>query len=66
MNHALFDEAETLVDRETQVVEGQELSRELVAVVVWEGHPQRDFDLTAEFAAEARARGMDVDEIMTM
>jgi hypothetical protein len=37
----------------------------VLAVVVWEGQPRSDGDFTAQFRDEARARGIDVEEILT-
>lgn len=43
-----------------------ELGTEAVAVIVWNGKPRGNGDLTAQFAATARARGMAVEELTTL
>lgn len=60
VNAALLDQAEALAIR----TEPGAL-RPVLAIIVWEGHTRGDGDLTADFAAKARARGIPVTEILT-
>ena len=43
-----------------------ELDTEAAGVMVWDGKPRGADDLTVQFAASARARGMRVEEVMTL
>jgi broad specificity phosphatase PhoE len=60
VNGALLDEAETIA----RLAPAGAL-RPVLAVVVWEGQTRGEGDLTADFAARARARGIPVSEILT-
>ncbi len=55
VNEALLDEAQMLLPAGGRVT----------AVLVWEGRPREGTDITASFAASARARGIPVDDILT-
>lgn len=50
---AVLDEADRLAGPDGRVL----------AVIVWEGAPRGEGDLTVAFAEAARARGMDVEEV---
>jgi len=56
VNRAILDEAAAL---------GRAASVEVVAVLVWEGAPRGDDDVTAAFGAEARRRGYRVEQVTT-
>lgn len=43
-----------------------ELNTEAIAVIVWDGKPRADDDVTAQFAASARDHGMAVEELTTL
>jgi hypothetical protein len=59
----------TILDIATREARGgarEASARDACAVIVWEGSPRGDDDLTAHFAATARARGLEVVEIRTL
>jgi len=60
VNAALLDQATVLAG---DAPEGA--LRPVLAVIVWEGSTRGDGDLTADFAARARSRGIPVSEILT-
>jgi hypothetical protein len=41
-------------------------SRELVAVIIWEGQPKKEVDTTAHFKSEAEKNGFGIKEIITL
>jgi hypothetical protein len=55
-NHAILREAATLA---------RAANADVAAVLVWEGAPRPDDDVTAAFGAEARKRGWRVEHVMT-
>jgi hypothetical protein len=56
-NHAILDEAEALATA---------LHQPATAVLIWDGASRGDHDLTEEFGAEARKRGLAVTEVRTV
>ena len=56
-NQAIMREAATLA---------RESKAEVVAVLVWEGTPRADDDVTAAFGDEARKRGWRVEQVKTL
>jgi hypothetical protein len=56
VNEAVLDHALLLA---------REAGHGVLAVVAWEGQPRGDDDLTAAFARAARARGREVEEVLT-
>jgi hypothetical protein len=56
-NHAILDEAARLA---------RASNGEVVAVLIWEGVPRSDDDITAAFAEEARKRGCLVEQVKTL
>lgn len=60
VNAAILEDAEALARRAPAGA-----AHPILAVVVWEGAPRGADDLTADFAAKARARGIPVSEILT-
>jgi hypothetical protein len=56
-NEAIMSEAATLAN---------ELNAEVVAVLVWEGAPRADDDVTAAFGDQARKRGWRVEQVNTL
>ena len=63
-NKVILDEALALV-RQTPHDKGEEPPDPALAVLVWDGQPRGEGDLTLDFADEARARGLPVVEIAT-
>ena len=63
-NEVILDEALTLA-RQAPHDKGEQSARSVLAVVVWDGQPRGEGDLTVDFADEARARGLPVIEIAT-
>jgi hypothetical protein len=61
-NRVILDEAQKLVP---QVPPERASSHPLHAVIVWEGKPRGEGDITADFANEAHARSIPVTEILT-
>lgn len=62
---AIFDGAQELAAAEPRSGR-QHGAGQVTAVIVWDGTPRGDDDLTAHFAAEARRRGIPVREIRTL
>ena len=56
-NHLILDEAIAL---------GRERHDEVAALILWDGAPRGAPDYTADFAAEARTRGLKVLELSTL
>ncbi len=56
-NHDILDQAEELAE---------ELGRPIAAVVVWNGQPRGEEDVTGHFLEEAKQRGLKVTEISTI
>jgi hypothetical protein len=56
-NHAILDEAIALANA---------VHKPVVAVLIWDGVPRGDHDLTDEFGVEARERGLAVVEVKTI
>lgn len=55
-----------ILDEAVQLQTGKgKYEHPILAVIVWEGAPRGDNDLTAAFAEEAAARGFAVEEILT-
>ncbi len=63
-NRVILDEALTLA-RRTPHDKGEQSANSVLAVLVWDGQSRGEGDLTADFADEARARGLTVIEIAT-
>lgn len=64
-NKAILDEAQALARQYSQSV-SESPTHSILALIVWEGQPRGEGDLTADFANEARARAIPVIEIATM
>lgn len=64
-NRAILNEAQTLASQ-TSPGKAASLSQNLLAVIVWDGLSRGEDDLTADFANEARSRGISVREIKTL
>lgn len=63
-NRAILDEAQKLApQRQSRATMAQE--RHILAVIVWDGQPRGELDLTLDFANEARARSIPVAEVLT-
>lgn len=63
-NRAILDEAQKLAPRhKSRAKTAQE--RHILAVIVWDGQPRGELDLTLDFANEARARLIPVAEVLT-
>ena len=62
-NQAILDEAQKLA-RETTTEANPEIINNLLAVLVWEGKPHSEEDITAAFREEARARAIPTTEIV--
>lgn len=65
-NEQIFAEALALTGKETGWGGTDLLEESLMAVVVWDGHPRGENDLTADFAARARAIRARVVEVNTL
>lgn len=63
--HTILDEALALAAAEPRSGR-QSGAGQVTAVVVWDGAPRGDDDLTAHFADEARQRGIPVREVRTL
>jgi hypothetical protein len=63
-NRVILNEAQSLA-RQHPHHEGEPPENAILAVIVWEGQPRGEGDLTADFANEARVRGIPVIEIAT-
>ena len=63
-NRVILDEALTLAHRAPPDT-AEQLSNAVLAVLVWDGQPRGEGDLTVDFADQARARGLPVSEIAT-
>jgi hypothetical protein len=63
-NRVILDEALTLA-RRTPHDKVEQSANSVLAVLVWDGQSRGEGDLTADFANEARARGLSVIEIAT-
>ena len=57
VNHEILDQALSL---------GQQLQDRTTAVLVWDGKPRGEGDLTEEFGVSARNKGIPVVEVMTL
>ena len=64
-NRIILDEAQSLARRHFQDQSGL-AANDILAVIVWEGRPRGEGDLTADFANEARARAIPVTQIVTI
>ena len=51
---------------EEAVTIGRERGESVVAVSVWEGKPRGAGDITAQFVAAARKRGIPVEQVLTL
>ena len=65
---AAFVRANQMILNEAQALAGQPISEKesakpVLAVIVWEGKPRGEEDLTADFADEARSRSIPILEI---
>lgn len=60
-NQAILNEAQTLAD---QIGKEASVPQGILAVIVWDGQSRGENDLTADFANEARLRGIPVIEVM--
>jgi hypothetical protein len=63
-NRVILDEALALA-HQTLLHKGEQVANSVLAVLVWDGQPRGEGDLTVDFADEARARGLPVLEITT-
>lgn len=63
-NRVILDEALTLA-HQTPHYKRDQAANSVLAVLVWDGQPRGEGDLTVDFADEARARGLPVLEIAT-
>lgn len=63
-NRAILDEAQKLAPRSTSAAPMTQ-ERQILAVIVWDGQPRGELDLTLDFANEARARSIPVAEVLT-
>ncbi len=63
-NRVILDEAQKLASPHNG---GAKAAQEghILAVIVWDGQPRGEFDLTLDFANEARARSIPVAEVLT-
>jgi hypothetical protein len=57
VNHAIIDEA---------ILLGQQLHYSVTAVLVWDGKPRGEGDLTEEFRVHARSKDVPVIDVMTL
>jgi polyphosphate kinase 2 (PPK2 family) len=62
-NTAILDEAQKLAHEATR--EAHAKAEDLLAVLVWDGKPRDERDITAAFGEEARARAIPMTEILT-
>src|SRR5581483_141947 len=62
-NRAILDEAQKLAPRRNSKIKTSQ-GRHILAVIVWDGQPRGELDLTLDFANEARARSIPVAEVL--
>jgi hypothetical protein len=65
-NEHIFAEAVALSRVSADQENARTVHDQVRAIIVWEGRPRGDGDLTAEFADRARELGMPVEEIYTV
>jgi hypothetical protein len=63
-NRAILDEAQKLAARCQRRAKTAQ-KRQILAVIVWDGQPRGEIDLTLDFANQARARSIPVAEVLT-
>jgi hypothetical protein len=63
-NRAILDEAQKLATRRRRGARTAQ-ERHILAVIVWDGQPRGEIDLTLDFANQARARSIPVAEVLT-
>lgn len=56
-NHDILDEAEKIA---------RQMNQKVTALVVWDGHSRGEDDVTGHFLEEAKLRGLQVAEILTI